>query len=319
MKWLWRIAGGLLAVGLAGYFLWFCQQNLDLSLLVDVLSQPRMALALTGATVCYMSIYPLAGWAWHHLLRRQGENHRTGKLILWLGITQLAKYIPGNIAQHAGRTFMALRNGMKPRTLLTTCLQEMLLALAASIVIGALALTLSTAHVQEPSLRLALQLMIVGSIAVCVLFCIELPEKAINGLPAVVQHGLRLIGGLPGYRTTLRCLSAYACNYLLVGLGIWLIALALGLGQQINYPLATAAFALSWALGFLAPGAPAGLGAREGIMLLVLQGHADAESILLLTLLSRAVSMAGDFLTFLLANSINSMMKTPQDCDEDQS
>ena len=97
----------------------------------------------------------------------------------------------------------------------------------------------------------------------------------------------------------------------MVGVGIWLLAVALGLGGQINFPLATAAFALSWALGFLAPGAPAGLGAREGIMLLILQGHGDTDKILLLVLLSRTVSMAGDFLTFLLAYSVNTLMKNP--------
>lgn len=311
MKWLWRIAGGILAIGLAGYFLWFCWQNLNLVELVAAIAEPRTALAMVVASVCYMSIYPLAGWAWHHLLNRQGEHHRIGKLTLWLGITQLAKYIPGNIAQHAGRALVALRNGMGARALLTTCLQEMLLALAASIVIGVVALNLSTAQLEEPSLHLALQLMVGGSLAVCLAFFLSPSEKITNSLPPLVQRGLYWIGGLPGYQTTLRCLLAYAGNYLMVGLGIWLLALSLGLGEQISFSLATAAFALSWALGFLAPGAPAGLGAREGIMLLILQGHGDADKILLLVLLSRAVSMAGDFLTFLLANSVNTVMKNP--------
>lgn len=311
MKWLWRAAGGIFAVGLTAYFLWYCRQNLNLSQLGNAIAEPRTALALAVATLCYMCIYPLAGWAWHHLLSRQGEHYPVGKLTLWLAITQLAKYIPGNIAQHAGRTFIALRDGMGARALLTTCLQEMLLALAASILIGALSLSLTAAHIQDPSLRLALQLMIIGSCGVCMLFCIRLPENIQRRFPAIVQHGLHWIGGLPGYPATLRCLVAYSGNYLMAGLGIWLIALALGIGAQINFPLAIAAFALSWALGFLAPGAPAGLGAREGIMLLILRGHADADQTLLLVLLSRAVSMAGDLFSFLLAGSINTFMKNP--------
>src|SRR3546814_10111891 len=74
------------------------------------------------------------------------------------------------------------------------------------------------------------------------------------------------MGGLPGPGATLIAVTIYAGNYLLIGLGIWLLAIALGMAHEIDYAMATSAFALSWILGFLAPGAPAGLGAREGLM-----------------------------------------------------
>src|SRR3546814_11891689 len=79
------------------------------------------------------------------------------------------------------------------------------------------------------------------------------------------------MGGLPGPGATLIAVTIYAGNYLLIGLGIWLLAIALGMAHEIDYAMATSAFALSWILGFLAPGAPAGLGAREGLMVLILQ------------------------------------------------
>jgi hypothetical protein len=137
MKHMLRALGGLLAIGLVAYFLWFCFKNLRLELLGSTLRSPSNIAALGLATVCYMSIYPLTGWAWQQLLQRQGEERRVLQLSQWIGLTQLAKYIPGNIIQHAGRAAIALRHGMRLHTLLTSTAQEMLLALAASIIVGA--------------------------------------------------------------------------------------------------------------------------------------------------------------------------------------
>lgn len=296
MKAALRIAGGCIAVLLMLYFIWFCIEHLDLQLLADTLSQPHIAFATVLASLCYMAIYPLTGWAWKHLLLGQQEKRTTLELTVWLGITQLAKYIPGNVAQHAGRAYIAISNGMPARTFLITTSQEILLSLSASTLVGATALAFSGAQLPDPTLRWALGVLVAGSVLGTVLFCLPAPDS--SRLPAAIRRVLQLIGGLPGWRLTLRCLATYSLNYLLVGLGIWLIALALGIGNHINYGLAVAAFALSWALGFLAPGAPAGLGAREGIMLLLLHNQAHASTIVILTLLARVVSMSGDFTAF---------------------
>jgi uncharacterized membrane protein YbhN (UPF0104 family) len=106
------------------------------------------------------------------------------------------------------------------------------------------------------------------------------------------------VGGLPGPRATFGALAAYVFNYLIIGLGLWLLASAMGLPDAFDYGLVTAVFALSWVLGFLAPGAPAGLGAREGIMLLLLNGSASGQSVVIFVLMARVVTMLGDALCF---------------------
>lgn len=302
---LWRLAGGLLAIVLVMYFLWFCFKNLNLELLGTTLRSPANLAALGFSTACYMSIYPLTGWAWRQLLVRQGEDRPTLQLSQWVGLTQLAKYIPGNIAQHAGRAAISLRHGMRFHTFLTSTAQEMLLALAASIIIGSTALALSGVWTTYPQLQWLLYLLIAGSSAGILLFCIDLPTSRIPPTANWRWKLMRLIGGLPGAPTTLKALTAYSTNYLLIGLGIWTLAKAIGAADDISYPLAVAAFSLSWALGFLAPGSPAGLGAREGIMLLILQPATPAEQAALLVLLARLSSMCGDLLTFFVAVAFN--------------
>src|SRR3546814_5812657 len=109
------------------------------------------------------------------------------------------------------------------------------------------------------------------------------------------------MGGLPGPGATLIAVTIYAGNDLLFGFGILLLAIALGMAHEIDYAMATSAFALSWILGFLAPGAPAGLGAREGLMVLILQGQGNNDHVAQIVLLARAASMGADLLAFSFA------------------
>src|SRR3546814_9620714 len=80
--------------------------------------------------------------------------------------------------------------------------------------------------------------------------------------------------------------------------GLCILARSADMPDSLYLYLITSAFALSWVLGFLAPGAPAGLGAREGIMLLLLHGSAPAEALLIFVLLARVVTVLGDGLCF---------------------
>ena len=73
--------------------------------------------------------------------------------------------------------------------------------------------------------------------------------------------------------------------------------------QAERIGLVTAAFALSWLVGFLAPGAPAGLGVREGIMVVLLSGAADNAQLLVFVLLARLVTMLGDACNFLIGSA----------------
>src|SRR3546814_19452407 len=95
------------------------------------------------------------------------------------------------------------------------------------------------------------------------------------------------MGGLPGPGATLIAVTIYAGNYLLIGLAIWLLAIALGMAHELEYAMATSAFPLSWILGFLAPGAPAGLGAPEGRMVLLLPGQGSNDHIANIVQLAR--------------------------------
>jgi len=295
----WRWISRFIAAGLAAYVVWFALRHLALESLGAAFQRPVVPAAFALAVMAYCLIYPFSGWAWQRLLGRQQVQRPVWPLVRIIALTQLAKYIPGNIAQHASRAAMSVKQGIGWTPYLATAWQEALLSVTASLVVGGLMLALSPAKMTGLPPELGL-LSCAIALAVLVL-CSERPHALIADSQRLPARLLRKLGRPPGAATATLAIGMYALNYLAVGVAIWSMAAALGLTDTVTFPLATAAFALSWTLGFLAPGAPAGLGAREGVMLLVLQGHGNSKELVLLVLLTRVATLTGDFIAFLAA------------------
>ena len=304
MKRFARIAGFIAALSLAAYFLWFSVNNINLDVLRGMLS-PALLATLFFAALLYAAIIPLTGWAWQRLLIGQGQSPSLPWLIALLATTQLAKYVPGNIAQHASRAALAIRGGVTARILLVTVAQETVLAMAASLSVGFLMLAVSgrtVAQLPESShLVVAWSVPVVFTIVIS-LASVRLPPESLADSPNRILRLVGHMGGLPGARVAFPAFAAYALNYVLIGIGLWMVGHVAGLPEALALPLVTASFALAWLLGFLAPGAPAGLGVREGIMVMLLSGAASNEHLLAFVLLARLVTMLGDAINFLLGS-----------------
>jgi len=85
---------------------------------------------------------------------------------------------------------------------------------------------------------------------------------------------------------------------LCVGASISVLALGLTSTTSPDFALLTAAFTLAWAVGFVTPGAPAGIGVREALLLVVLSPTLGAADASLLTLALRVATTLGDILCF---------------------
>jgi hypothetical protein len=87
-------------------------------------------------------------------------------------------------------------------------------------------------------------------------------------------------------------------QWLFFGAHAWLLARGLG-GDTSGrlFLLATGAYAVAWVVGFLIVFVPAGAGAREAALVLVLGPSIGSGNALALALVSRVLTIAGDLLT----------------------
>lgn len=303
MKRLFFWLGAVLTIALAVYFVRFAVNAIEQYRLGPFMT-PDLMLATIAAALLYALCIPISGWAWHVLLRAMGIHWRPGSLAAIMGVTQLAKYMPGNVGQHISRTALALAKGIPIGAYAGSVLIETVLAMIAGLFVGAVFSLISPVPVSSliVEYRFALSLM-AGAL---MLFALVLPcffrafKKLVRDKPFGGKWQLLEMTS-PGYGAFGPALAGYCVNFLVIGLGLWLISVAVDAHITADYFYLTAVFALSWLIGFLTPGAPAGLGVREGVMALMLSGVGQNDAVLIVIAAMRVATIAGDGLVFIVA------------------
>lgn len=285
-----RWAGGAVVV----FSLAFVASKLHASwsALADWQPSGALFLAVAGASVAYALMGFLLSTAWHLLVGcfdHGGLAARTNHRLY--ARSQIAKYIPGNVLQVAGRHALARREGSSHAGLVAAALYEIAGLLAAA---GGVSLV-GAAIVSVDRTRLTLVLVGAGAgAALITLLAVAARHPALRRRLALPERRpgevIRSIGG---------ALALYLVFFVAGGLVlVWLIVAVGGAPGARATGAVVAAFSLSWAAGFLTPGAPAGLGVREAALVATLGGLVDGPTVLLAALALRVVTIVGDSLYF---------------------
>lgn len=262
------IAGSLLCLLAAGFLLrrgWALGDALG-----DALARIPPAALAAALGVC-LGANLLLGGAWSLLVRMVATaTPQTPPLFAAHLRAQLAKYLPGNVFHFAYRHVAAVRQGVSHRALGAALLLESVLLLTAAAIF---ALGVAT----DPRLA-ALAPHARGLIWVA-------PAVAVLAWFGSVALGRRSgLAQLAPRRTApyfVTVLLSYLVFFALSALALRLLSaapLALPFGAWCGW------LALAWAVGYVTPGAPAGLGLREAVLALGLApavGDADALALAL--------------------------------------
>jgi len=293
----WRLAGAVLSAVLTVYVLAVVFRSLSNVSPLPV-SGPRPAAGVLLAIVAYVGCILATGVAWGWILGGLGSPSSAGQAVRILSISQFAKYLPGNVGHHVGRAVLAGLEGHRAGLVSLSIALEVGWTMAATLAVSSAALLLSG---ETPGLRLYGAM---GSIAYVLLAAVLLLPFAmawgLRHLPARLRG--KLLGGgvatMPRGGTWLACFAVYGTIPLVIGavmamLETWVVGS--GAGHWLYF---AGVFGVAWFAGFVVPGAPAGLGVRDALMLEVLRpviGDGPAAAI---TLLVRVVTTLGDVLLF---------------------
>lgn len=300
-RWL-RWLGSLLAIAGSVVFIGFVLRTLDFASLREHLN-PRSLVALGIATLLYTFVMPLSALAWQRTLAALGHRERLFPLVAIVSVTQVGKYLPGNVGHHVGRMGLSLALGIPLATLVASMAYEVALLLLAHLFIA-----LASGALSGPGLAVLLRL---GNGDHAIPVAVAIATLGLGALPLLSRLLPRLTGvvlkrrdasappPLPLPMTTMfEVLGLYAIAMLLTGGGLAALSHGLFPGEPIDYALLVAAFTLAWAIGFVTPGAPAGLGVREGLLLLMLAHGLGTANAALLILMLRIATTLGDLVCF---------------------
>lgn len=237
--------------------------------------------ALAASVGALFLVFAWGGWVWRHLLGHLGVRVAFLPLLRLWYLSSLARYIPGKVWQFVGAAQLGRRLGLDTLPLLTS----MVLQMAFLMVAGA--------AVAVPALLLA-DIPSAPTIAGLLLAVVALAMGLVH--PRVLNLGLDLATrALP--QGVLRWEGSWGDGVILLGMYAlsWIgqgLAFALFVHAIVDIPTAALAAlvganALAMVAGMLVFVVPAGLGAREAVLALLLSPWAPMGAAALIAVASR--------------------------------
>jgi glycosyltransferase 2 family protein len=266
-----------LGLGIAGIvFIVLKFKEYDLKIDFSSLS-PSTWLIIFSMVLVYFSSCFLLAFAWHNILLYLNLRVQPAWSIRTYGISQLAKYIPGNIFQFASRQAIGVSEGLPGIPLAKSIFWELLLIASSGVLFGVLILPMVWRQVSQ---ILSIALFLASG---CAYFFIM--YKKVN----------RWIGLSVGYYLAFLCISG--CIFLVIARTISVDLL----NDPRIFLIIGGAYVFAWLVGLITPGAPAGAGVREAVIFLLLFQVLSQQDLLLAIILTRVVTILGDVFFYLFA------------------
>lgn len=212
-------------------------------------------------------------------------------------VAQLGKYMPGKVWQIVAQAEMSKDLGVPRERSALSALLALVLTLVTGALVGAATLPFSAGGAFTRYLWFLL-IVPLGFAALCppvMNRMLRLALKILKRPP--LEKGVSLKGLLHATAWSL-------LQWVLFGLTTFVLLYQLGDHHPDAFVVATGAYALSWVVGFLALIAPAGIGAREAVLIAALSSRTTASNALALALLTRGLAVVGDAVTGLSAAAL---------------
>ncbi|WP_220771096.1 lysylphosphatidylglycerol synthase domain-containing protein [Shewanella sp. MBTL60-007] len=297
-------AGGLLVTLCSVFFVMYLVDNWSL-LSMSFFAKENISM-LSLALLLYLVCFAFTSIAWHRLLVSTGQNTQICQVTTIILISQFGKYIPGNFSHHLGRAVLAHRTGLTSQSISITMTCEIIIVIISAAVIGITAFILNRSLLLSivpnvSKFSLYLSLIIPLTLIISIFFI----PKTFHYLKSYVSN-LKF----PSKRALSECYLLYTFSFLVFGWILYLITTAYPKVEFTNYWFLTASFTIAWLLGFITPGAPAGLGIREAALISLIAPVYGSGLALSLAVTLRMLTTLGDGLGFLLGLTIRTIKAT---------
>jgi glycosyltransferase 2 family protein len=235
------------------------------------------------ATALLALSYGLVACLWGLALHRAAGTRVAAGARIWF-LSNLARYVPGNVWSYVGAVELARREGVARRVTLAVMALTQILSVGVAVAAGLPVLLAERARLGRPALLGAL--VVAAAAVLAAVFRRQLLGLARRRMPGFDPAGLA-----PSAATVAWLAAGYAVYWAVTGLAFAALVASLYPLDPADVPVVVAAYAAAYAAGFLALLTPAGLGVREGVLVVALAPVLPAGPALVVALLSRVWMM----------------------------
>jgi uncharacterized membrane protein YbhN (UPF0104 family) len=230
--------------------------------------------------------YGLVACLWGWALRRAAGTRLVAGARIWF-LSNLARYVPGNVWSYVGAVELARREGVARRTTLAVMALTQVLSVGVAVVAGLPVLLAERSRLGRPALLGAVVVAVAAGLAA--VFRRQLLALARRRIPGFDPGDLT-----PSASTVALLVVGYAVYWTVTGLAFAALVASLYPLAAADVPLVVAAYSAAYAAGFLALLTPAGLGVREGVLVVALAPVLPAGPALVVGLVARVWMMLAE-------------------------
>lgn len=249
---------------------------------------------LLAAAVTTLIYYLLATFAWHRTVNRLSETRQLtlSQSVAAMNASGLTKYLPGKFWSYALQAYWLGGAGFSKSLVVFANLLNLAVASVTALLLGALCLVLAPTKISPVLCWSALLALLVADAALILFY-----EPVFSLLSALAKRAFKREIGF--FRVPIRLsLELHALHFsaaIITGVATYLVCLGVGytIGPSDVMRVVAAAVVADVA-GLLAVIAPGGLGVREGVMFLILDGISLASLPLVLPIATRSVNLLVD-------------------------
>ena len=275
----------------------------NVSLLPSIDWDIIVVLSFSLAIVLYCTVVIIGGLIWHYMLVSIGEKKKFKIVMRIFLLSQIGKYIPGNIGQYVGRIALAKRQGLRISPVILTMIMEAGWTVCAGGIISLIALFTIKSEISVLIDKSLQDWKIVAAVVVSLsipVFAVLVWQWIIRRVsPRFKTDNLRI----PSIKVLMVVFSCYALSFVLLGAAMNAIGFGLFHISGTNLLTLTGITTVAWLAGFLTPGAPAGLGVREAVIVALCDPLFGGGPAIGLSVGFRLVSLLGDGILFALVMS----------------
>ena len=281
-----RIGGTILALVAIAYVGRAIVQNEIWASGSTTLSQILAIAVVGGGVYAAINIFLSAGW-WQNLVQQNVDTSFTDSHRIY-SRSQIAKYVPGNVLHYGSRHVLGTMAGIGQGKLIAGAALEANRMIVAAVLLSAFGLENWADAVGFP----AGFIVAVGAVAVAASVVID--GVLIRRFKKIsLQIWLASVTGMAAV------VGLYGGFFAICGLILWAITwVVLGQPGGLTIAAAMGAYATAWVVGFVVPGASAGIGVREAVMIFGLAGLVGTPEAIVIALLMRVATVVGDVLFF---------------------
>lgn len=270
----------------------FRQYTIDLSGLFTVSN----SLAVLACTILYGITAFMNAFLYQLLYCSLTKEYIPPKRIIRVYLqSHLYRYLPGNVLHYVGRNQLAAEYNVSHATVAGVTILEILTMVFSCVLIIAI-FSFRSAIVMLRDIPILIVILIAAVLvaAFLILLYFKIPQRWIRKhFDNISRKSLLLVGAAIVHR-----LISFILFGLMFGALLQLSTVPLQYGQWGEI---IGRYSLSWLIGLITPGAPGGLGVREGMLLMLLSSTYGESAVMRTAILMRMVTILGDVIAFAVA------------------